>query len=187
MSRLGELLLREQIISAEQLQRAQEESRRSGERLGNSLIKMGAIEEEDLTQFLSRQYGVPAINLDEFDIEPEVIELIPKEVAIRHKVIPVNRAGTSLIVAMSDPSNIFAIDDLKFLTGYNIEVVVASEVGIDEAIARYYEKGLRIAARAGDGRAAARTSTSRPDEEDQVNAPTSRRRPKTRRSSSCAT
>jgi type IV pilus assembly protein PilB len=140
MSRLGELLLRDQIISAEQLQRAQEESKRSGDRLGNSLVKMGAIQEEDLTQFLSRQYGVPAINLNEFDIEPEVIALVSKDVAIRHKVVPVNRAGNSLIVAMADPSNILAIDDLKFVTGYNIEVVVAAEVGINQAITRYYEK-----------------------------------------------
>ncbi len=140
MSRLGELLLRDQIISAEQLQRAQEESKRSGDRLGNSLVKMGAIQEEDLTQFLSRQYGVPAINLNEFDIEPEVIQLVSKDVATRHKVVPVNRAGNSLIVAMADPSNILAIDDLKFVTGYNIEVVVASEVGVNQAITRYYEK-----------------------------------------------
>jgi type IV pilus assembly protein PilB len=140
MSRLGELLLRDQIISAEQLQRAQEESKRSGDRLGNSLVKMGAIQEEDLTQFLSRQYGVPAINLNEFDIEPEVIALVSKDVATRHKVVPVNRAGNSLIVAMADPSNILAIDDLKFVTGYNIEVVVASEVGINQALTRYYEK-----------------------------------------------
>jgi type IV pilus assembly protein PilB len=140
MSRLGELLLRDQMISAEQLQKAQEESRRSGDRLGNSLVKLGAIQEEDLTQFLSRQYGVPAINLSEFDIEPEVITLVPKDVAVRHKVVPVNRAGNSLIVAMADPSNILAIDDLKFVTGYNIEVVVAAEVAVSQAITRYYEK-----------------------------------------------
>jgi type IV pilus assembly protein PilB len=140
MSRLGELLLRDQMISADQLQRAQDESRRSGERLGHSLVKMGAIQEEDLTQFLSRQYGVPAINLAEFDIEPDVIALVTKDVALRHKVVPVNRAGNSLIVAMADPSNILAIDDLKFVTGYNIEVVVAAEVGINQAITRYYEK-----------------------------------------------
>jgi type IV pilus assembly protein PilB len=140
MSRLGELLLRDQMISADQLHKAQEESRRSGERLGNSLVKLGAIQEEDLTQFLSRQYGVPAINLSEFDIEPDVVQLVPKDVAVRHKVVPVNRAGNSLIVAMADPSNVLAIDDLKFVTGYNIEVVVAAEVGINQAITRYYEK-----------------------------------------------
>jgi type IV pilus assembly protein PilB len=140
MSRLGELLLRDQIISPEQLQRAQEESRKSGDRLGNALIKTGAIPEEDLTQFLSKQYGVPAVNLSEFDIDPDVIALVPKDVALRHRVVPVNRAGQSLIVAISDPSNILAIDDLKFVTGYNIEAVVASDVGISEAIEKYYNK-----------------------------------------------
>src|ERR1039457_1577059 len=140
MSRLGELLLRDQIISPEQLQRAQEESKKSGERLGNTLIKVGAIQEDDLTQFLSKQYGVPAINLSEFEIDRDVITLLPKEVVERHRVIPVNRAGSSLIIAIADPSNILAIDDLKFVTGYNIEVVVASEVSITEAIEKYYQR-----------------------------------------------
>jgi type IV pilus assembly protein PilB len=139
MSRLGELLLRDQIISPEQLQRAQEESRKSGERLGNTLIRVGAIQEDDLTQFLSKQYGVPAINLAEFDIDRDVLALVPKEVVERHRVIPVNRAGQSLIIAIADPSNIPAIDDLKFVTGYNIEVVVASDVSISAAIEKYYE------------------------------------------------
>ena len=140
MSRLGELLLRDQIISPEQLQRAQEESKKSGERLGNTLVKVGAIQEDDLTQFLSKQYGVPAINLSEFDIDRDVIALVPKEVAERHRVVPVNRAGSSLIIAIADPSNILAIDDLKFVTGYNIEVVVASDVSISEAIEKYYQR-----------------------------------------------
>jgi type IV pilus assembly protein PilB len=142
MSRLGELLVRENMISLQQLQKAQEETKRSGGRIGNNLIKLGYIAEGDLTSFLSKQYGVPSIDLAQFDIDIEVIKLIPKEVARKHMVIPVNRAGSSLIVAMSDPSNIYAIDDLKFLTGYNIEVVVASEVAIEEAITRYYEKAV---------------------------------------------
>jgi type IV pilus assembly protein PilB len=140
MSRLGELLVRENLISLSQLQKAQEEQRKTGTRLGYSLTKLGIINEEDLTSFLSKQYGVPSINLSEFEVSSDVIQLIPPELAKRHQLIPVNRAGATLIVAMSDPSNIYAIDDLKFRTGLNIEVVVASEVAVDEAIQRYYEK-----------------------------------------------
>ncbi|MCC7380234.1 MAG: type IV-A pilus assembly ATPase PilB [Deltaproteobacteria bacterium] len=136
--RLGELLVRENLISLQQLQQAQEEQRKSGGRLGYNLTKLGYIEENELTQFLSKQYGVPAINLSEFEIDQEVIRLVPREVAEKHQVIPVNRAGASLIVAMADPSNIFAIDDLKFLTGYNIEVVVASDGAIRDSIEKYY-------------------------------------------------
>jgi type IV pilus assembly protein PilB len=140
--RLGELLVRENLITVQALRKAQEEQQKNGSRIGTALIKTGAIEESKLTDFLSKQYGVPAINLKDFDIDPEIIKLVPKEVAEKHLVIPVNRAGPSLIVAMCDPSNIYAVDDLKFLTGYNIESVVASEISIREAIERYYaEKG----------------------------------------------
>ena len=142
--RLGELLIRENMISLAQLQRAQDEQRRTGGRVGYHLTKLGFIEESELTSFLSQQYGVPSIDLSEFEIDEDVIRLIPKEVAEKHCVCPVNRAGSSLIVAMNDPSNIFAIDDIKFLTGYNIEVVVASEAAIKEALTRYYESNDSI-------------------------------------------
>src|SRR5450432_1789194 len=137
--RLGELLVRENLISLQQLQKAQDEQKKAGGRIGYHLTKLGFIEESELTNFLSKQYGVPSINLKEFDIDPEVVKLVPKEVAEKHQCIPVNRAGASLILAMSDPSNIYAIDDIKFLTGYNIEVVVASEQAIKEAIEKYYQ------------------------------------------------
>jgi type IV pilus assembly protein PilB len=140
MSRLGELLLRENLITNKQLSEAQEEAKKSGGRLGYSLTKLGYIAETDLTNFLSKQYGVPSINLGDFEIDSEVIALIPKDVAQKHRCIPINRAGASLIVAMADPSNIYAIDDLKFLTGYNIEVVVASEVALEESFQRYYDR-----------------------------------------------
>lgn len=136
--RLGELLVRENLISLQQLQSAQEEQRKNGGRLGFNLTRLGYIEESELTSFLSKQYGVPSINLAEFEIDPDVIRLVPVEVAEKHQVIPVNRAGASLIVAMADPSNIFAIDDLKFITGYNIEVVVASDGAIKSSIEKYY-------------------------------------------------
>src|SRR5262249_45329736 len=140
MSRLGELLVREKLISLAQLQKAQDDQRKSGARLGNSLIKLGMLDEQELTNFLSKQYAVPSINLSDFEIPPDVLQLVPAELAKRHQLLPINRAGATLIVAMSDPSNIYAIDDLKFRTGLNIEVVVASEVAIDESIQRYYEK-----------------------------------------------
>src|SRR3954462_12871347 len=140
--RLGELLVRENLISLQQLQKAQDEQKKAGGRIGYHLTKLGFIEESELTNFLSKQYGVPSINLKEFDIDGEVVKLVPKEVAEKHQCIPVNRAGASLILAMSDPSNIYAIDDIKFLTGYNVEVVVASEQAIKEALDKYYaEKG----------------------------------------------
>jgi type IV pilus assembly protein PilB len=138
MSRIGELLVRENLISPAQLQKAQEESRRTGKRIGEILPKLGYIAETELTQFVAKQYGVPSINLAEFEVDAEVIALIPKDVARKHTVVPVNRAGSSLIVAISDPANIYAIDDIKFLTGYTVEVVVASEAQILEAIERYY-------------------------------------------------
>lgn len=136
--RLGELLIRENLISLQQLQQAQEEARKTGQRIGSALIKTGALEESKLTDFLSKQYGIPAIDLADFDIDPEVIKLIPRETCEKHMVIPVNRAGASLIVAMADPSNIFAVDDIKFLTGLNVESVLAAEASIREAIERYY-------------------------------------------------
>ncbi|GAB4560298.1 MAG: type IV-A pilus assembly ATPase PilB [Geothermobacteraceae bacterium] len=139
-NRLGELLVRNNLIDDAQLAKALEEQKATGGRLGASLIKLGFIKEEELAAFLSRQYGVPSINLNEFEIDPGVIQLIPAEVAQKYMIVPVNRAGATLIVAMSDPSNIFAIDDIKFMTGYNVEVVVAPEQSIKEAIDKYYDQ-----------------------------------------------
>jgi len=137
--KIGELLVRDNLITPAQLQKALEEQKRTGGRLGANLCKLGFIKEEQLTEFLSKQYGVPAVNLKEFEIDAEVIKLIPEEVARKHVAIPVNRAGNTLIVAMADPSNIFAQDDIKFLTGYNVEVVVAPEASIKEAIEKHYQ------------------------------------------------
>jgi type IV pilus assembly protein PilB len=138
-NRLGELLVKENLISASQLMKAQEASRQNGGRLSFNLTKLGFIKETELTNFLSKQFGVPSIDLSSFEVDTEIISLVPRDVAEKHMVLPVNKVGSNLIVAMSDPSNIFAIDDLKFLTGYNIEVVVASEQAIKEGIEKYYE------------------------------------------------
>ncbi|NMC71455.1 MAG: type IV-A pilus assembly ATPase PilB [Myxococcales bacterium] len=140
--RLGELLLRERMISLEQLKQAQDEQRRTGTNLGFTLARLGYVSDEDISKFLAQQYNIPAVNLSDYEIDPEIIALIPKEVAQRHKVVPVQRAGSSLIVAMADPTNLHAIDDIKFLTAYNVEPVVASEAAIQAAIDKYYEKGI---------------------------------------------
>ena len=140
VNRLGELLVRNKLIDEKQLAKALEEQRASGGRLGASLTKLGFLKEEDLAAFLSRQYGVPSINLNEFEIDESVIKLVPADVVQKYQLIPVNRAGSTLIVAMADPSNIFAIDDIKFMTGYNVEVVVTSEASIKTAIDKYYDQ-----------------------------------------------
>ena len=139
-ARLGELLVRNKLISDTDLVKALEDQKVNGGRLGASLVKLGFVNEDELSAFLSKQYGVPSINLNEFDVDAAVIKLIPAEVAQKYMIVPINRAGSTLIVAMSDPSNIFAIDDIKFMTGYNVEVVVAPEQSIKEAIDQYYDQ-----------------------------------------------
>ncbi len=136
--RLGEMLLRAGLITQEQLQRALELQRKEGGKLGYNLVKLGFVSEEDITQLLSEQYGVPSINLRHFEIDESVIKLVPADVVQKYLVIPVNRTGSTLTLAMADPTNVFAMDDIKFMTGYNVEPVVASEVAIREAIEKYY-------------------------------------------------
>ena len=140
-NRLGELLVREKLISLSQLRQAQDEQSRSGQNLNAALAKLGFISDQDITNFLSQQYRVPTIQLDEYEIDADILKLVQREQCERHKVIPVSRAGSSLIVAMADPTNLHAIDDLKFLTGYNIEPVIASENAILAAIERNYSVG----------------------------------------------
>ncbi len=136
--RIGELLVREKMISLAQLQSAQERARNEGNGIAYEITRLGFIEETDLTNFMSKHYNVPAIHLAKYTIPEGVIELVKREVAERHQCIPVNRSGSTLVVAMADPSNIYAVDDLKFMTGFNIERVVASEGAIQEAIVKYY-------------------------------------------------
>jgi type IV pilus assembly protein PilB len=143
--RIGELLVQKNLLSPDQLQRAAEEAKLNGSRIGLQITKLGFIEEDDLAEFVSKQYGVPTIDLDEFEVSDEIVRLVPEEVAIKHTILPINRAGSTLIVATADPSNIFAIDDIKFLTGYNVEVVVAAEEGIRRAIDKYYDSSSSLA------------------------------------------
>jgi len=132
-------LVKVNLITKEQLKKALQQQDASGGRLGSNLVKLGYVSEDDITSFLSKQYGVPSINLSHFEIDPIVIKLVPAEVAQKHQVIPLNRIGSVLTVAMADPSNIFAIDDIKFMTGFKVETVVASETSIKNAINRCYD------------------------------------------------
>jgi type IV pilus assembly protein PilB len=136
--RLGEILIKESLITQDQLQKALEFQRSNGGKLGSCLTKMGFITDDDITGVLSRQYGVPSINLKYYEIDPNVIKLIPQDTALRYQVIPLSRVGSVLTIAMTDPTNVFAMDDIKFMTGFNVEPVVASESAIGEAISRFY-------------------------------------------------
>jgi type IV pilus assembly protein PilB len=136
--KLGEILIREKIISSEQLKQALEFQKTSGGRLGNALVKLGFLSDDEVTAVLSRQYGVPSINLAYFEVDPGVIKLIPMETSMKYQILPLSRVGSSLTVAMVDPTNVFAMDDIKFMTGFNIEPVVASETAIVDAIKKHY-------------------------------------------------
>jgi type IV pilus assembly protein PilB len=136
--RLGDLLVREKVITQEQLDQALKSQKADGGRLGSVLVKLGFLSDEDVTNFLSRQYGVPAINLNYFEIDPAVVKLVPQETARRYQILPLSRVGASLTIAMVDPTNVFAMDDIKFMTGFNIEPVVASETSIMEGIDKAY-------------------------------------------------
>jgi type IV pilus assembly protein PilB len=139
--RIGELLLKEKRISAEQLQEALNYQRTNGGKLGANLVKLGYVKDEEITALLSKQYGVPSIALNQFEIDPAVIKLVPGETARKYQIVPLSRAGATLTIAMTDPTNVFAMDDVKFMTGYNVEPVVASETALLESIDKYYGAG----------------------------------------------
>jgi type IV pilus assembly protein PilB len=144
--RIGELLLKEKRITPEQLQEALNYQRRNGGKLGFNLIKLGFVKDDEITALLSKQYGVPSIALGQFDVDATVVKLVPAETAQKYQIIPLSRSGATLTIAMTDPTNVFAMDDIKFMTGYNVEPVVASETAVIDAIAKYYGKAAGAAA-----------------------------------------
>jgi type IV pilus assembly protein PilB len=155
--RIGELLLKEKRITPDQLQQALNHQKTNGGKLGHNLVSLGLVKDEEITALLSRQYGVPSINLTQFDIDPSVIKLIPADTAQKYQIVPLSRAGATLTIAMTDPTNVFAMDDIKFMTGYNVEPVVASEVAVIDAIQKYYPNGGKasiVQAQAGPGASA---------------------------------
>src|SRR6478609_7067704 len=141
--RIGDLLLKEKRITPAQLQEALTYQKAQGGKLGFNLVKLGFVKDEEITALLSRQYGVPSINLAQFEIDPAVIKLIPPDTAQKYQIIPLSRAGATLTIAMTDPTNVFAMDDIKFMTGYNVEPVVASEAAVVDAITKYYPAGSK--------------------------------------------
>src|SRR6187401_2154787 len=142
--RIGDLLLKEKRITPAQLQEALSYQKTNGGKLGYNLVKLGFIKDEEITALLSKQYGVPSINLTQFEIDPAVIKLIPADTAHKYQIVPLSRAGATLTIAMTDPTNVFAMDDIKFMTGYNVEPVVASETAVSDAIARYYPASVPV-------------------------------------------
>src|SRR5881392_672903 len=149
--RIGELLLKEKRITPAQLQEALNYQKTNGGKLGYNLVKLGFVKDEEITALLSKQYGVPSINLAQFEIEPAIVKLIPAETAQKYQIVPLSRSGATLTIAMTDPTNVFAMDDLKFMTGYNVEPVVASETAVVAAIQKYYGKAAAAASAAGAG------------------------------------
>src|ERR1700722_604983 len=149
--RIGELLLKEKLITPEQLQQALTQQKANGGKLGYNLVKMGFVKDEQITALLSKQYGVPAINLAQFKIDLTIVKLVPTETARKYQIIPLSRSGSTLTIAMTDPTNVFAMDDIKFMTGYTVEPVVASEVAITDAVEKYYPSGKGGAAGAKPG------------------------------------
>ncbi len=152
MARIGELLVRENLITPQQLQQAISEQKAQGGRLGSHLVRMGYLKEDELLGFLSRTFGVPPVNLADYEIDHSLARRIPRDVLQQHVMIPFNLSGSTLVVAMADPSNIFAVDEVRFLTGYNnVEIVVASEDGIRAAIDTVWGAAEKEAADIDDG------------------------------------
>src|SRR5882672_8367647 len=136
--KLGELLLKENMVTPQQLQEALSHQKMNGGKLGKAFVSLGYVRDEEITSLLSRQYGVPSINLDHFEVDPAIIKIIPSETSRKYQILPLSRSGATLTIAMADPTNVFAMDDIKFMTGYNVEPVVASETSLEDAIEKYY-------------------------------------------------
>ncbi len=136
--KLGDLLLKQKLITQDQLETALKLQREEGGKIGEALVRVGAVSESDITETLSQQFGVPSIDLAHFEIDPAIIKVVPGEVARKYGVLPVNKTGATLTIAMGDPTNVFAMDDIKFMTGYNVEPVVASEIALRKAIDKHY-------------------------------------------------
>src|SRR3989440_12745831 len=137
-AKLGESLLKDNLITPQQLKEALDYQRVNGGRLASTLVKLCMLSDEEVTAVLSRQYGVPSVNLELFEVDPAAVALVPQETAERYSVLPLSRVGATLTLAMVDPTNVFAVDDIKFMTGLSVEPVVVSETAFQFAIKKYY-------------------------------------------------
>ena len=144
LSRLGDRLVAEKLITTDQLQRALAEQKGSADKLGTILVRLAFITEDSLVSFLSKQYAIPAITVAQVDPDPDVLKLVPEQIAKKHSVLPIKRMGNTLTLAMADPTNVFALDDVGFMTGLQIQPVVASEAAIRKAFERLYETGSSV-------------------------------------------
>ncbi len=142
---MGELLIKRNYITPDQLKKASDEQKLKGGRLESNLVRLGYIKEDELLSFLSAQYRVPSVKISKMEINPTVTKLIPSSISKKYFIMPINRVGSKLTLAMADPSNIVVIDEIKFMTGFNVEPVVASETEIIDAIKKYYGGGGNVA------------------------------------------
>jgi len=149
--KLGELLLKENMVTPQQLQEALSHQKMNGGKLGKAFVQLGYVRDEEITSLLSRQYGVPSINLEQFEVDQTILKIIPAETCRKYQILPLSRSGATLTIAMADPTNVFAMDDIKFMTGYNVEPVVASEISIDEAMEKYYGSSRSLMLHSGGG------------------------------------
>jgi type IV pilus assembly protein PilB len=138
--KLGDILVRDGLITSDQLKRALAEQRSSGMRLGYTLVKLGFIEETEITKMLARQYRMPAVDLSRFEVDPKILKLITPDIANKYTVLPLKREGRTLTIAIADPNNVAAIEDIKFITRCDIFPVIAGEYTLRNAIDRYYQQ-----------------------------------------------
>ncbi|MCL5965738.1 MAG: type IV-A pilus assembly ATPase PilB [Deltaproteobacteria bacterium] len=143
-AKIGEMLLKGNLISQEQLRAALDTQKKTKERIGLVLVKSGFIKEQELLSFLGRQFNVPVVDLSRYEINPEVVRLLPEEMVQKHLALPINRVGAKLIVAVADPSNMAIIDAIGFKTGYSVELVLASEKDITAAINKYFDQTIEM-------------------------------------------
>ena len=139
--KLGDILVREGLITQDQLKKALLEQKSSGMRLGYTLVKLGFIEETEVTKMLARQFRMPAVDLSRFEVEPRILKLLPPDIALKHTVLPLKREGRTLTIAIVDPNNVTAIEDIKFITRCDVFPVIAGEYTLRNSIERYYQQG----------------------------------------------